>query len=151
MSRYRKSAEAVAKLTPEQQRVTQQDGTERPFTGAYWDNKKSGFYVDVVSGEPLFASVDKFDSGSGWPSFTRPIEKTNVVEKTDVSHGMRRVEVRSAHGDSHLGHVFPDGPREAGGMRYCINSASLRFIPAESLESEGYGEYASLFKEKATT
>jgi methionine-R-sulfoxide reductase len=151
MSRYRKSAEAVAKLTPEQQRVTQQDGTERPFTGAYWDNKKSGLYVDVVSGEPLFASVDKFDSGSGWPSFTRPIEKTNVVEKTDVSHGMRRVEVRSAHGDSHLGHVFPDGPREAGGMRYCINSASLRFIPAESLESEGYGEYASLFKEKATT
>lgn len=151
MSKYRKSVEAVEKLTPEQRRVTQQDGTERAFTGAYWDNKKPGLYVDVVSGEPLFASVDKFDSGTGWPSFTRPIEKANVVEKTDVSHGMRRVEVRSVNGDSHLGHVFPDGPREAGGMRYCINSASLRFIPVENLEAEGYGEYASVFTSKAVS
>ena len=151
MSKYQKSAEAVAKLTPEQRRVTQQDGTERAFTGAYWDNKKPGLYVDVVSGEPLFASVDKFDSGTGWPSFTRPVDKANVIEKTDVSHGMRRVEVRSAHGDSHLGHVFPDGPRQAGGMRYCINSASLRFIPVENLEVEGYGEYASLFKSEAAS
>lgn len=151
MGRYQKSAEAVAKLTPEQRRVTQQDGTERAFTGAYWDNKKPGLYVDVVSGEPLFASVDKFDSGTGWPSFTRPVDKANVIEKTDVSHGMRRVEVRSAHGDSHLGHVFPDGPRQAGGMRYCINSASLRFIPVENLEVEGYGEYASLFKSEAAS
>ncbi|MBR2536570.1 MAG: peptide-methionine (R)-S-oxide reductase MsrB [Hyphomicrobium sp.] len=151
MSRYQKSAEAVAKLTPEQRRVTQQDGTERAFTGAYWNNKEPGLYVDVVSGEPLFASVDKFDSGTGWPSFTRPVDKANVVEKSDVSHGMRRVEVRSAHGDSHLGHVFPDGPRDAGGMRYCINSASLRFIPVDSLEAEGYGEYVSLFRSKAAS
>ena len=151
MSRYQKSAEAVAKLTPEQRRVTQQDGTERAFTGAYWNNKEPGLYVDVVSGEPLFASVDEFDSGTGWPSFTRPVDKANVVEKSDVSHGMRRVEVRSAHGDSHLGHVFPDGPRDAGGMRYCINSASLRFIPVDSLEAEGYGEYVSLFRSKAAS
>ena len=151
MGRYQKSAEAVAKLTPEQRRVTQQDGTERAFTGAYWDNKKPGLYVDVVSGEPLFASVDKFDSGTGWPSFTRPVDKANVIEKSDASYGMRRVEVRSAHGDSHLGHVFPDGPRQAGGLRYCINSASLRFIPVENLEVEGYGEYASLFKSEAAS
>ena len=131
--------------------MTQQDGTERAFTGAYWNNKEPGLYVDVVSGEPLFASVDKFDSGTGWPSFTRPVDKANVVEKSDVSHGMRRVEVRSAHGDSHLGHVFPDGPRDAGGMRYCINSASLRFIPVDSLEAEGYGEYVSLFRSKAAS
>jgi len=142
---YRKNPAAVSCLTPEQYRVTQEDGTERPFANAYWDNKKPGLYVDVVSGEPLFASVDKFDSGTGWPSFTRPVEAANVVEHRDVSHGMIRVEVRSTHGDSHLGHLFPDGPREAGGMRYCINSASLRFVALEDLESEGYGAYRKLF------
>lgn len=149
MAQYKRSTEALAKLTPEQRRVTQQDGTERPFSNAYWNNKEPGLYVDVVSGEPLFASVHKFDSGTGWPSFTRPVDAVNVVEKSDESHGMRRVEVRSKHGDSHLGHVFPDGPRSAGGMRYCINSASLRFIPVDRLDAEGYGEYAQLFAEKA--
>ena len=128
MSEYHKDPEAVSRLSPEQYQVTQCDGTEPPFDNAYWDNKEQGIYVDVVSGEPLFASVNKFDSNSGWPSFTRPIEPENVVEKTDTSHGMIRTEVRSSHGDSHLGHVFPDGPREEGGLRYCINSASLRFI-----------------------
>ena len=132
------------KLTPEQYRVTQQCGTEPPFRNAYWDNHEPGLYVDVVSGEPLFSSTDKFDSGSGWPSFTRPVAAT-VVEKQDVSHGMVRVEVRSKGGDSHLGHVFDDGPREKGGLRYCINSASLRFIPAGKLVAEGYGQYAGLF------
>jgi methionine-R-sulfoxide reductase len=145
MSQYHKNPEAVSSLSPEQYRVTQCDGTEPPFDNAYWDNKEPGIYVDVVSGEPLFASVNKFDSGSGWPSFTRPIEPENVVENTDASHGMIRTEVRSSHGDSHLGHVFPDGPREAGGLRYCINSASLRFIPVDELESEGYGAYRKLF------
>jgi methionine-R-sulfoxide reductase len=136
----------VSLLTPEQYRVTQQDGTERPFQNEYWDNKEPGLYVDVVSGEPLFPSVNKFDSGSGWPSFTKPIEPENVFENTDSSHGMTRTEVRSRHGDSHLGHVFPDGPREAGGLRYCTNSASLRFIPVDELESEGYGIYRKLFE-----
>jgi peptide-methionine (R)-S-oxide reductase len=146
MSEYNKNPETVSRLSPEQYRVTQPDGTERPFDNAYWDNKEPGIYVDVVSGEPLFASINKFDSGSGWPSFTKPLEPENVVENTDRSHGMTRTEVRSRHGDSHLGHVFPDGPREAGGLRYCINSASLRFIPVDELESEGYGIYRKLFE-----
>jgi peptide-methionine (R)-S-oxide reductase len=148
---YRKNPAAVEALTPEQYHVTQKSGTERPFTGDYWDNHEPGLYVDIVSGEPLFASVDKFDSGTGWPSFTRPVDDANVVEKRDLSHFMIRTEVRSAHGDSHLGHVFPDGPEEAGGLRYCINSASLRFIPRDELEKEGYGQYLSLFDEKEPT
>lgn len=138
---YRKTDEAIRKLTPEQFRVTQQSGTERPFTGEYNDNKRPGIYVDIVSGEPLFASSDKFDSGCGWPSFTKPIVPANVEELHDRSHGMIRTEVRSKHGDSHLGHVFPDGPRDQGGLRYCINSASLRFIPREEMGSEGYGAF----------
>jgi peptide-methionine (R)-S-oxide reductase len=146
MSKYNKNPEAVSRLSPEQYRVTQRDGTERPFENAYWDNKEPGIYVDVVSGEPLFASVNKFDSSSGWPSFTEPLEPQNVVEKTDNSHGMTRTEVRSSQGDSHLGHVFADGPSEAGGLRYCINSASLRFIPPDELESAGYGSYRKLFE-----
>ena len=146
MNRYRKDPDAVTRLTPEQFRVTQQGGTERPGTGEYLANKAPGIYVDIVSGEPLFASSDKYDSGCGWPSFTKPIEPANVKELTDSSHGMERVEVRSKHGDSHLGHVFPDGPRERGGLRYCINSASLRFIPREEMEAEGYGEYLDQVK-----
>jgi len=138
---YRKTDEAIQKLTPEQFRVTQQSGTERPFTGEYNDNKRPGIYVDIVSGEPLFASPDKFDSGCGWPSFTKPIVPANVEELQDRSHGMIRTEVRSKHGDSHLGHVFPDGPRDRGGLRYCINSAALRFIPREEMEVEGYGGF----------
>jgi peptide-methionine (R)-S-oxide reductase len=145
---YNKNPAAVDALTPDQYRVTQKNGTERPFTGEYWDNKEPGIYVDVVSGEPLFASVDKFDSGTGWPSFTKPIDTGNVVEKRDFSHLMMRTEVRSTHGDSHLGHVFPDGPRDSGGVRYCINSAALRFIHRDDLEAEGYGEYRSLFDNK---
>ena len=141
MGKYSKTAEAVAKLTPEQYRVTQQSGTERPGSGEYLYNKQPGIYVDIVSGEPLFASADKFDSGCGWPSFTKPIEPANVSELTDMSHGMVRVEVRSANGDSHLGHVFPDGPIDRGGLRYCINSASLRFVPRDRMEAEGYGAY----------
>jgi peptide-methionine (R)-S-oxide reductase len=141
MAEYRKSEEAVSSLTPEQFRVTQQSGTERPFTGEYVDNKEPGIYVDIVSGEPLFASSDKFESGTGWPSFTKPIEPANVSEVRDISHGMTRVEVRSANADSHLGHVFPDGPRDQGGLRYCINSASLRFIHRDDMEAEGYGAY----------
>jgi peptide-methionine (R)-S-oxide reductase len=128
--------------------VTQRDGTERPFENAYWDNKQPGIYVDVVSGEPLFTSLDKFDGGCGWPSFTRPVETKNVVEQQDFSHGMTRTEVRSTHGDSHLGHVFQDGPPEAGGLRYCINSASVRFVPLNQLESAGYGSYLKLFQSK---
>jgi peptide-methionine (R)-S-oxide reductase len=145
MSQYQKSPEVVSRLSQEQYQVTQCDGTEPPFDNAYWDNKEPGIYVDVVTGEPLFASVNKFDSNSGWPSFTSPLEPENVVEKTDTSHGMIRTEVRSSHGDSHLGHVFHDGPSEQGGLRYCINSASLRFIPLDQLESEGYGDYRKLF------
>ncbi|GES44504.1 MULTISPECIES: peptide-methionine (R)-S-oxide reductase MsrB [Rhizobium] len=141
MGKYSKTAEAIAKLTPEQYRVTQQSGTERPGSGEYLYNKQPGIYVDIVSGEPLFASADKFDSGCGWPSFTKPIEPANVSELTDMSHGMVRVEVRSANGDSHLGHVFPDGPIDRGGLRYCINSASLRFVPRDRMEAEGYGAY----------
>ncbi|MAA74325.1 MAG: peptide-methionine (R)-S-oxide reductase [Salinisphaeraceae bacterium] len=142
---YEKNPQAVSALNPEQYRVTQEDGTERPFENEYWDNKRPGLYVDVVSGEPLFASLHKFDSGTGWPSFTRPVEHGNVREHSDSSLGMKRTEVRSAHGDSHLGHVFPDGPREAGGLRYCINSASLRFIHRDELEQHGYGDYLALF------
>ncbi len=144
-SNYHKNPEAVGALSPEQYHVTQKNGTERPFTGEYWDNHEPGIYVDVVSGEPLFASVDKFESGSGWPSFTRPIDKENVIEKRDFSHLMIRTEVRSAHGDSHLGHVFTDGPKADGGLRYCINSAALRFIHLDDLEAEGYGQYKTLF------
>ena len=142
---YHKNPEAVGALSPEQYHVTQKNGTERPFTGEYWDNHEPGIYVDVVSGEPLFASVDKFDSGTGWPSFTKPIETANVVEKRDLSHLMIRTEVRSAQGDSHLGHVFTDGPKAEGWLRYCINSASLRFIHLDDLEAQGYGEYKRLF------
>ncbi len=138
------------KLSPEQYQVTQQCGTERAFTGAYWDNHEPGIYVDVVTGEPLFSSADKFDSGTGWPSFTKPIETGHVVEKKDVSYGMVRTEVKSKSGDSHLGHVFDDGPRDKGGLRYCINSASLRFIPAAKLEAEGYGQFAKMFAATAT-
>ena len=141
MISYAKTDEAVRTLTPTQYRVTQENGTERPFTGEYHDNKEPGIYVDVVSGEPLFVSSDKFDSGSGWPSFTKPIEPANVNELRDDSHGMTRTEVRSVHGDSHLGHVFPDGPQDRGGLRYCINSAALRFIPRDEMEAEGYGAY----------
>ena len=139
MSDYRKTPEALAALTPEQHRVTQENATERPGTGEYLHEKRPGIYVDVVSGEPLFASSAKFESGCGWPSFTKPI--ANVREIRDTSHGMIRTEVRSAHGDSHLGHVFDDGPRDQGGLRYCINSASLRFIPREEMEAAGYGAY----------
>ena len=142
---YRKDPEAISQLTPEQYRVTQQADTEPPFRNEFWDNKEQGIYVDIVSGEPLFASVNKYDSQSGWPSFTVPIEKDNVIEHSDASHGMVRTEVRSAHGDSHLGHVFPDGPPADGGLRYCINSAALRFIPLDDLEREGYGDYRKLF------
>jgi peptide-methionine (R)-S-oxide reductase len=138
---FSKSDDAIAKLTPEQFRVTQQSGTERPFTGEYNDNKATGIYVDVVSGEPLFASSDKFDSGCGWPSFTKPIEQAHVTEIRDSTLGMVRTEVRSRDGDSHLGHVFPDGPQDRGGLRYCINSASLRFIAKADMMDEGYGDY----------
>ena len=141
MPTYRKTPEAVAALTPEQYRVTQKSGTEAPGTGALLDNEEPGIYVDVVSGEPLFASADKFESGCGWPSFTKPIEPAHVNELKDASHGMVRTEVRSADGDSHLGHVFNDGPRDRGGLRYCINSASLRFIHRDDMEDAGYGEY----------
>lgn len=142
---YSKTPEAVASLTAEQRRVTQESGTERPFENAFNGNKEAGLYVDIVSGEPLFTSLDKFDSGCGWPSFSKPVETAHVIEHRDMSHGMMRTEVRSTHGDSHLGHVFDDGPRDAGGLRYCINSASLRFIPVNALEHEGYGEYLRLF------
>jgi peptide-methionine (R)-S-oxide reductase len=142
---YNKNPAAVDGLSPQQYHVTQENGTELPFTGEYCDNHEPGIYVDIVSGEPLFASVNKFDSGSGWPSFTRPIDADLVVEKRDRSHFMERIEVRSIHADSHLGHVFPDGPTEAGGLRYCINSASLRFIHRDDLEAQGYGQYLRLF------
>ena len=141
MTTYRKSDEAVAALTPEQFRVTQRSGTEPPGTGALLANKEPGIYVDIVSGEPLFASSDKYESGCGWPSFTKPIEPAYVNELSDTTHGMVRTEVRSTHGDSHLGHVFPDGPADRGGLRYCINSASLRFVHRDDMAAEGYGEY----------
>lgn len=141
MPKYEKNPDVIATLTPEQFYVTQESGTERPGTGEYLNNKEPGIYVDVVSGEPLFASADKYESGCGWPSFTKPIEPAHITELRDLSHGMIRVEVRSTHGDSHLGHVFPDGPRDRGGLRYCINSASLRFIHRDDMEAEGYGAY----------
>ncbi len=141
MSQYAKTPEAISALTPEQYRVTQQNGTERPGTGALLNNKAAGIYVDIVSGEPLFASSDKYESGCGWPSFTKPIDDAHVKELGDTTHGMIRTEVRSTHGDSHLGHVFDDGPVDRGGLRYCINSASLRFVPRERMEAEGYGAY----------
>lgn len=149
--KYAKTGQALSRLTPEQYRVTQKNGTEAPFSGEYVDNKDTGIYVDVISGEPLFASIHKYDSGSGWPSFTRPIVEENVIERMDDSHGMRRVEVRSKHGDSHLGHVFTDGPSDSTGMRYCINSASLRFIALEDLEAEGYGDLLPIFSVEGKT
>jgi methionine-R-sulfoxide reductase len=137
--------ELKQKLTPQQYYVTRQDGTEPPFRNAYWDNHAKGIYVDVISGVPLFSSNDKFESGTGWPSFTRPIEPSVVAEKVDRTLGMERIEVRGAKSDAHLGHVFDDGPRPTG-LRYCMNSAALRFIPVEKLEEEGYGEYLKLFR-----
>ncbi len=141
MTQYGKTPDAIAALSPEEYYVTQESGTERPGTGALLNNTEPGIYVDIVSGEPLFASADKFESGCGWPSFTKPITPAYVTELQDSSLGMIRTEVRSKHGDSHLGHVFPDGPRDRGGVRYCINSASLRFIHRDEMEAEGYGDY----------
>jgi peptide-methionine (R)-S-oxide reductase len=143
MSSYKKSSQAIAALTAEQYRVTQESGTERPWTGELLENTAIGIYVDIVSGEPLFASADKFDAGCGWPSFSKPIEAINVHEITDETHGMVRTEVRSAHGDSHLGHVFTDGPVAQGGLRYCINSASLKFIHRNDMVAKGYEAYLS--------
>jgi len=151
MAQYTKDPDKVAQLTPDQYRVTQHAATEPPFRNEFWDHKEAGIYVDVVSGEPLFASTKKYDSGCGWPSFTAPLEPANIVENTDRSLGMLRVEVRSSHADSHLGHVFDDGPRDQGGLRYCINSAALRFVPYDDLDQEGYGQYKSLFEGKEVT
>jgi peptide-methionine (R)-S-oxide reductase len=148
MKSYTKSPEAVAALTPEQYQVTQHGGTERAGTGEYLDNHEPGIYVDIVSGEPLFASTDKLESGCGWPSFTKPIVPAHVTELREVSHGMVRTEVRSVHGDSHLGHVFPDGPPDRGGLRYCINSASQRFVHRDDMQAEGYGEYVNQVEER---
>ena len=138
---YEKTPDALARLTPEQFRVTQKNGTERPFTGEYDHHFEPGLYVDIVSGEPLFASAQKYNSGCGWPAFAKPVAAANIRELRDTTHGMVRIEVRSAQGDSHLGHVFPDGPREMGGLRYCINSAALRFVPKDRMQEEGYGDY----------
>ena len=141
MTNYTKTAEGIASLTTEQYRVTQESGTERPGTGEYLDNKEHGIYVDIVSGEPLFASSDKYESGCGWPSFTKPVINQHVNEIRDITHGMVRTEVRSHYGDSHLGHVFTDGPAETGGLRYCINSASLKFVHYDDMQASGYGDY----------
>lgn len=141
MTEYKKELAALDSLTPDQYLVTQENGTEAPGSGEYLDNHESGIYVDIVSGEPLFASSEKFDSGCGWPSFTKPVDNDFLNELSDTSHGMIRTEVRSSHGDSHLGHVFPDGPQDRGGLRYCINSASLRFIHVDDMDMEGYGAY----------
>lgn len=149
MPKYEKTQESIARLSPEEYRVTQQDGTERPGTGKLLHNKEPGIYVDIVSGEPLFASSDKYESGCGWPSFTKPIEPAHVNELRDLSLGMIRTEVRSTHGDSHLGHVFPDGPVDRGGLRYCINSASLRFVHRDDMEAEGYGDYLNQVEDVA--
>jgi len=149
MATYSKTADAVAALSPEEYYVTQQSGTERPGTGKYLGNKEPGIYVDIVSGEPLFASADKYESGCGWPSFTKPIESAYVTEHHDTTHGMIRTEVRSTHGDSHLGHVFPDGPMDRGGLRYCINSAALRFVHRDDMEAEGYGAYVNQVEDLA--
>ena len=151
MSKYSKDPKAVADLTPRQYEVTQEAATEPAFRNEFWDKKDAGLYVDIVSGEPLFASTTKYDSGCGWPSFTAPLDPANIVENTDRAFGMVRTEVRSTHGDSHLGHVFDDGPIEAGGLRYCINSAALRFVPLADLEKDGYGQYVSLFDHAAST
>ena len=149
MLKFDKNNEAIARLTPEQYRVTQEAGTESSGSGEYLHNDEPGIYVDIVSGEPLFASSDKFESGCGWPSFTKPIEPANVNELTDDSYGMVRTEVRSVHGDSHLGHVFNDGPEDRGGLRYCINSASLRFIHRDDMEAEGYGAYLNQVEDRS--
>ena len=148
---YRKTPEALSRLTPEQYRVTQEEGTEPAFRNKYWDNHEQGIYVDVVSGQPLFSSTDKYDSRSGWPSFTRPIEPSAVTEKVDRTLWMKRTEVRSSGAYSHLGHVCDDGPREAGGLRYCMNSAAMRFIPVAQVEAEGYGPFRALFDNTAST
>lgn len=148
MRKLDRNAENIAKLSREQYRVTQEGATERPGTGEYLHNDEPGIYVDIVSGEPLFASTDKYDSGCGWPSYTKPIEPANVNELRDTTHGMIRTEVRSVHGDSHLGHVFDDGPEDRGGLRYCINSAALRFIHRDDMEAEGYGAYLSYVEER---
>ena len=147
---YRATPEAIARLTDMQRKVTQNDGTEPPFRNEYHDNKAAGIYVDIVSGQPLFSSLDKYDSGTGWPSFTKPIDAAAVTTKTDRMLFMTRTEVRSSVADSHLGHVFDDGPRNAGGLRYCMNSAALRFIPVDQLEAEGYGPFAALFTKDAS-
>ncbi|THG34420.1 peptide-methionine (R)-S-oxide reductase MsrB [Glaciibacter flavus] len=148
---YRKTPEAVSGLTPAQYRVTQEDATEPAFRNEYWNNHDAGIYVDVVSGQPLFASTDKYDSHSGWPSFTRPISADAVTQKTDRTLWMKRTEVRSSGADSHLGHVFDDGPAEAGGLRYCMNSAAMRFVPVGELEAQGYGDFRSLFPQTMNT
>ncbi|WP_238372274.1 peptide-methionine (R)-S-oxide reductase MsrB [Heliomarina baculiformis] len=149
MTKYTKDPDKIAALSEEEYYVTQKSGTERPGTGALLGNKEPGIYVDIVSGEPLFASADKYESGCGWPSFTKPIEPAHVQELRDASLGMIRTEVRSTHGDSHLGHVFPDGPRDRGGLRYCINSASLRFVHRDDMEAEGYGDYLNQVEDVA--
>ena len=146
MTEYKRDEAAIAQLTPHQHAVTQESATEPAFENEFWDKKDAGIYVDIVSGEPLFASIQKFDSGCGWPSFTIPLERANVIEHEDRSHGMIRTEVRSAHGDSHLGHVFDDGPQDQGGLRYCINSAAMRFVPYADLDAEGLGQYKELFE-----